>query len=252
MKKILNFCFKFLIWMLILIHIYSMYIAPFIISDFDWIYVQEVWDRWQAIIVGALATITSYFIYEITKTNEKERRRKSLKAARSNLSNSLSSLNRYLKKCVPVYEDIWFNIARDKKNRRTATIVPIPELPKDHEITFNKCIEYTDDEVVENHLISIITKLQIQHARILEFKKDDPSILESYGYILYMIADFLEIYTLVNKTYDYARFKEFSINPEITTSEIFNSMSNFDWDFDYFSHDADVNLRRIINRNFKN
>lgn len=250
MKRNIKIVSKILLWIIILVHIYSMYVAPIIRSNFDWNYVQDVWDRWQAIIVGGLASITSYIIYEITKINEKERRKNSLKAARSNLSSSLSYLNSYIKKCSNILYQIWGDVITEENYTRKS-YSNIPGVPKEHVNTFNKCIEYTDDENLESHLINIMTKLQIQYSRISEYDTEDSSMMVTPGNVLYEILNLLELSTLINKTYNYARKEEETVNPEIVRDEIYNSFLNMGWNLSHFSYDEVANIKRIINLNYK-
>ncbi|MBB6481537.1 hypothetical protein [Spirochaeta isovalerica] len=239
---------KIILFTLITIHIISMYIAPWFIGGFSWLYVQDVWDRWQGIIVGAFASITSYFIFLITRKHEDEKKKKALRSARSLLPKSLSYIYAYCRDCAPILSEVWYaiSLSSDRPHRRLGTESKLPDFPIDHEHIFNKCIEYEDDEVISNHLISILIKLQINHSRISELTKADDSIIEIPHYILSVIYGLLELLAMINKTFEYARFRSNLISSKIEKTEIYTALANLNWDTGDFIVDEDNNLKSYI------
>jgi hypothetical protein len=140
------------------IYFLCMIVAPWIIGDWRWSYVQDVWERWQGVNVGILAFAASFIAFEVTRYNESRQRKRDFLAARAFLPEALSELAAYLKDSADVHMAAWNN----------APQVAIPSAPSQYKDVFANCIRHADSDTGEL-LSEILMWLQVHTARLEQF-----------------------------------------------------------------------------------
>lgn len=208
-----NIYIKSILFVVFIIHLFFLYIYPFF--QFNWTYTQNVWDRWQGIIVGDFAAISSIILYLTATHKEKNERINKLKANRVLLSKPLSDLLLYCKEIKRIYSSYYFPIVlRDFEPYK------IPDFPTRHENLFYKCIEYEENQNIINHIIYIIDSLQINHSRIVSLNKSFyPTTLsqETFNSYLFELAKLTQ---MINMLFDYSRLTKNNIRTKITKADL--------------------------------
>lgn len=144
------------------IYFLCMIVAPWIIGDWRWSHVEDVWDRWQGVNVGILAFAASFIVFEVTRYNERRQRKREFLAARAFLPEALNELTSYLKDSADVHMAAWNN----------APQVAFPSAPSQYKNVFANCIRHADSDTGEQLsalLSEILIWLQIHAARLERF-----------------------------------------------------------------------------------
>lgn len=204
-------------------HLASLYVIPWI--NGDWGYVQTVWDRWQGIIVGDIAFLSSYIFFLTTRDKEDLIRKKRLKASRSNLPKALSGLIEFYMSSFPLISEVW---KMQNASSVSKVSLPLPSMPIGHDQIFHRCIEYEDNFEISDHLIKILNKLQINYARLCEFKSPDEALILSGSYIASMSCEILESIAMINLSFDYARGEKEEIRSTLYRSDLRGTMWGLD------------------------
>lgn len=181
------------------IYFLCMFVAPWIIGGMRWAYVQDVWDRWQALNVGFLAFAASFIVFEVTRYNENKQRKREFLAARAFLPEALSELTAYLKDSAVVHMASWNN----------APEIHFPVAPSHYKDIFANCIRHADSETGEQLsalLSEILMWLQVHVARQERFIAE-PAHTNAMRKIntldgLRLVG---ELQARVNKLFDFAR-----------------------------------------------
>ncbi|HEY1891700.1 MAG TPA: hypothetical protein VGG63_14915 [Steroidobacteraceae bacterium] len=190
------------------IYFLCMIVAPCIIGDWRWSYVQDVWDRWQGVNVGVLAFGASLIAFEITRYNESRQRKREFLAARAFLPEALSELSAYLKDSADLHMAAWNNSPQ----------VTFPSVPSQYKHVFGNCIRHADSDTGEQLsalLSEILMWLQVHAARLESFIKNPA---HTAGMKKINTLDGLrlvgELQARVNKLFDFARgIGEFDSRP---------------------------------------
>ena len=181
------------------IYFLCMFVAPWIIGDWRWRHVQDVWDRWQAMNVGILAFAASFIVFEVTRYNENKQRKREFLAARAFLPEALSELTTYLKDSAVVHMESW----------NKAPQIHFPSAPSHYKDVFANCIRHADSDTGEQLsalLSEILMWLQVHAARQERFIAE-PAHTDAMRKIntldgLRLIG---ELQARVNKLFDFAR-----------------------------------------------
>lgn len=181
------------------IYFLCMLVAPWIVADWRWSHVQNVWDRWQGLNVGILAFAASVIAFEVTKYNESRQRKREFLAARAFLPEALSELTTYLKESATVHMRAWNN----------AQQIAFPSAPSQYRDVFANCIRHADFDTGEQLsvlLSEILMWLQVHAARQERFIAE-PAHTTAMRKIntldgLRLVG---ELQSRVNKLFDFAR-----------------------------------------------
>lgn len=141
------------------IYFLCMIVAPWVIGGWRWGYVQDVWDRWQAVNVGILAFAASFIAFEAARYSESKQRKREFLATRAFLPEALSELTAYLEDCAAVHMAAWNNASR----------VTFPSPPTQYKDVFADCIRHADSDTGQQLsalLSEILMWLQVHVARI--------------------------------------------------------------------------------------
>lgn len=181
------------------IYFLCMVVAPWIIGDWRWSHVQDVWDRWQALNVGILAFGASFIVFEVTRYNETRQRKREFLAARAFLPEALSELTAYLKNSAAVHMAAW--------NKEPP--IPLLSVPSQYKDVFANCIRHADADTGEQLsalLSEILMWLQVHAARqerfIAESAHTDMMRKNNTLDGLLLVG---ELQARVNKLFDFAR-----------------------------------------------
>ena len=150
------------------IYILCMIVAPWIIGDWCWSYVQDVWHHWQAVNVGILAFAASFIAFEVTRYNESRQSKREFLASRAFLPEALSELATYLKSSAGVLMALWTNTPLGTN----------PSLPSHYKEVFSNCIRHADSDAGEQ-LAEILMWLQVHAARLAELLANPPHTIQS-------------------------------------------------------------------------
>lgn len=205
---ILEFINKKIFWLMIFccllfVYLMSMLIAPWVAGD--WAYVQEVWDRWQALNVGVLAFSSSVIAFYISRYGETKQRYRRFIAARAFLPHALSELTSYCESSSTLLREAWNKLA-NMEEPRTPLESKLPELPESYKETFSRCISDADPEIAD-YLARILVKLQVHHSRVDRLKNSfgDSAMLWDRDTVTIYLLNLGELQALINKLFGYAR-----------------------------------------------
>jgi hypothetical protein len=235
-------------WMaipLFVIYVICMIIAPWIKGRGDWVYVQDVWDRWQSLNVGALALISSMVAFNISRYNENKKRERDFIAARAFLPEALSELTTYFKSSGSLYTEAWENAKAGRY--KTPLQAPIPSLPTGYKETFSRCISLAEPDVGER-LAYMLMRLQVQHSRLQElansFKEDSKMMVVSQNIITYLYR-LAELLALTYCIFPFARGSEEFNSRDLVFDDFQNAYGNLDIWVDEFDDLAGFTQRAI-------
>ena len=215
---------------LILVYVLCMHIAPWVQGDFDWKYVQNVWERWQSLNVGLLAFTSSIVALNISKFNANKQRERQFVAARAFLPHALSELTSYFKSSAVVLSECWKKSDTGGERPTTQLASAFPDLPESYKDTFSHCIEFAEPEV-RDYLTYILMQLQIHHSRLSElrdsFTENSRNIVvrKSIKSYLYRLA---ELQALINRIFNYARGIENFDGSNLRLDDYRNSYAKLD------------------------
>ena len=222
----------------------SMFIIPWVKGDGDWVYVQDVWDRWQSLNVGMLAFVSSITAFNIARYNANKQRERNFLAEKAFLPSALSELCTYFKKSASIFIKAWEASATNKPNLET------PDLPKSYKDVFRQCIRYADPDVGK-YLSTILIRLQVHDARLRGVVEqfDDPSFInpDKLNIITYLYR-LAELQAYVNKLFPFARGIESFDSSPLTWEDYKNALGNLDVWIDHIHIDENMNLESFIKR----
>jgi len=181
------------------IYFLCMIVAPWIMGDWRWTFVQDVWDRWQGVNVGILAFAASFIAFEVTRYNESRQRKREFLASRAFLPEALGELTTYLKNSAHVRMAAW----------NSATQSTSPSSPSQYKDVFTNCIRHADSDTGEQLstlLAEIMMWLQV-HAARLEASIANPARTTTMKQINALEGLLLvgELQAKVNRLFDFAR-----------------------------------------------
>jgi hypothetical protein len=228
----------------IAIYVVAMLIHPWFAGEWDWRYVQDVWDRWQALNVGVLAFLSSLIAFNITGYNASRQRERDFIAARAFLPSALSELIPFFKESARVFRRAW------ETNEQGLFEVPEPTIPDAYRTIFAECIRHASPEVGD-HLSKILVQLQIHSARLRSLlhpdEEIDVHIVSKHNLITYLYR-VGELQALVGNLFDFARGESDFRAQKLEWEDFRNAFGNLNIDTDDFVIDEKLNLKSFIER----
>jgi hypothetical protein len=226
-----------------ILYAFCMLVWPWISGSGDWVYVQNVWDRWQSLNVGMLAFVASITAFNISRYNAEKQRQRDFLASKAFLPAALSELVSYFKASARVFKVGW------ESERGSNPNFHVPDLPSEYKTVFGECIRHAEPSVGD-YLSRILVWLQVHDARLRSYAEQhsdqkwfnpDRSILITYFYRLG------ELQALVNKLFEFARnMGEFDSTP-LAWEDFRNAYRNLDIGFNEIRID-DKNLEAFTKR----
>lgn len=186
------------------VYLTFMLIAPLLTRD--WTYIQEVWDRWQALNVGVLAFASSIIAFNISKYRENEQRERRFIAARAFLPHALSELTSYCESSSTLLREAW-NVLVNTGESRTPLKSRLPKLPESYKETFSRCISDASPDVAD-YMASILVKLQVHNSRLENLRRSfgvDGFTVWNERTIMIYLYGLGELHALISRLFDYAR-----------------------------------------------
>ena len=205
------------------VYFFCMVLWP--VLHFDWDYTLRVWDRWQSLNVGMIALLSSYIALNISIAKSKEERRskederkRNFIASRAYLPHLFSELTNYCENCFTLMLDVYECICRDVRIGKdkelsvhgyNLSIITdnVNDLPASYRDILSRCITYADPEIA-SYFANIISKLQIQHARLSDmvaYYQNKNEIIVMDENIKQGFFDIAEVNALINKQFNFAR-----------------------------------------------
>lgn len=231
------------------VYMVCMVVVPWIQEGCDWAYVQSVWDRWQTLNAGVLAFIASVIALNISRYHANKQRERQFVAAKAFLPHALSELISYFKQSAKLLREVWVHIENEEIRSPITLETIAPELPRDYQEIFSRCIEQADPDVAD-YLAKILMRLQIHNARM----KDLFASLTQESHMLVLRANVISyMYSLaqlqgaVNKLFPFARGMGEFDKAKLVWEDYYNAFANLDiWveDFD----DLEGFTKRAIER----
>jgi len=212
---------------LFVIYFLSMLVAPCLTGD--WVYVQEVWDRWQTLNVGVLAFISSVIAFNISKYNANKQRERQFVAARAFLPHALSELTSYCKLSSILLREAWEQMA-DPEARRNSLVAELPELQESYKEVFSRCISEASPDVAD-YLADILVKLQVHQSRLKELKSSfgqNGRMIWVRQNVMSYLFSLGELQALINRLFGFARGMETFDGSKLVWEDYRNAYANLD------------------------
>lgn len=229
------------------IYIFCMGVAPWVQGRWDWIYVQSVWDRWQTLNTGVLAFIASVIALNISRYHAYKQRERQFVAAKAFLPHALSELISYYKQSAKLLQEVWGRIENEEVRPPIAFEAAIPELPKDYQEIFSRCIEQAEPDVGD-YLAKILMRLQIHNARMKEMyvslTQESRMVVTRANVISYMYR-LAQLQVAANKLFPFARGMERFNNANPIWEDFHNAYANLDIQPEDFDDLIDFTKRAI-------
>ncbi len=213
-----------------------MIVAPFIIGDFRWAYVQSVWDRWQGFNVGVLALASSVVALKISNHRLKIQQAQNLKAAKALLPASLSEICELLTLHSEIYKDLFEG--KISEAHYPSRLKVTPTLREN----FSDCIKLAQEDA-GRLLVEILSIMQVFDARSneTEIRDQDPSLLDKY-HIIKMLLSLAEIRVRVNKLFPWARGLEDIAECTLSMDDFTTAYLNLDINVENYSVNETLTL----------
>ncbi|WP_429033163.1 hypothetical protein [Aeromonas veronii] len=206
----------------------AMITAPLIMTDFSWLEIQKVWDRWQTFNSGMIALLAAVLAIYAAQYSENAKRYRELIAAKSLLPLALSELHTYCTE-LATYLKNEFIFLSEKHQIDTSTTKenhepPIP--PKEWVFeAFKNCMIH-EHETEAKFMASILSDMQITRARI-ESMKDKNNLITECTFSSHA-NDICLLHAKLGRMYDYSRKHSLLSTTEITDEEKNNSICVLD------------------------
>lgn len=183
-----------------------MFLGPLLINP-EWVYLQNVWERWQSLNVGVLAFVSSVLLYKATKYNAEQTRLRHFNAAKAVLPAVLVELSVYIKDSVNSLDKLWEARIFDDIASHEGFEVTHPELPFESLKALKECISLADQNV-GNYLSRVISNLQVIDMRLAtmcRMCKGKQHITPTPESIEVMLIVAAKSYSLVSNLFEYSR-----------------------------------------------
>lgn len=225
-------------------YLLSMFVWPWVAGKGSWGYVQDVWDRWQALNVGVLAFLSSLIAFSISRSRAEKQRERDFLAAKAFLPAALSELCAYFKDSAKFYELAW------EAKTDTTENLPIPELPVGYKSIFQECIRHAEP-LVGDYLSKILVWLQVHDSRMkshVQQVQDKRYLTPNRGSLIPHLYRLAELQAMVNKLFPFARnMKQFESQP-LDWEDFRNAYGNLDIWFEEKEVDEKINLEAFTKR----
>ena len=206
------------------LYIVCMFAAPWLQGNWDWCYVQNVWDRWQSLNVGMLAFVSSLVAFNIAKFNAEKQREREFAAAKAFLPAALSEIITYFKESAAVFQLGW------EAQPGVRPDFVSPRLPQGYKDIFTKCIQHAEPEVGE-YLSRILMRMQIHDARLRGYIGEENGgrrfTPQKHNLITYFYR-IAELQALVGKVFNFARGLEPFDASDLVWEDFRNAFGNLD------------------------
>lgn len=205
---------------IIALYFYAMIIYPFFQGG--WLQLHAVWFAWQTFNAGMIALVAALIGFLITIRLAKKQAEAQFVASRAFLPEALSEIIAYLDGCILVLVEAIQKLETEASNRHSLD-TPNPTLNNEYRTNFSICISHGPADL-RITLSKISKKLQIRKARMAalverEFQPNSIYHIDE-NQIMGELAEVCELYALINRLFDYARFESESINTELTNQDI--------------------------------
>lgn len=207
----------------------AMITVPLITTEFSWIEIQKIWDRWQTLNSGMIALLAAILAIYATQYTENAKRNRELIAAKSLLPLALSELTgycthlaMYLKKEFMAWgmtNDIGISINEKETHE-------IPKSPNEWVFEVFKSCMVHEHETEAKFMASILSDTQVTSARIQSMK--DNNLLVTENTFSSHADDICELHAKLDRMYMYAREHSLLLTTEITEDEKINSICALD------------------------
>lgn len=229
---------------LLIAYSFAMFIYPCLAGDWDWNYIQAVWDRWQTLNAGALAFLASLVAFNISRYTENSQREREFISARAFLPFTLSNLMEYCVQCAAIYDELW--AADGQANCQ----LEYPGLTSDYRDVFSNCIRYANPEV-GSHLSKILVKLQVHEARLRDVvsqSKEAPALVTDRINLFSYMYRLGELHALAGNLFHFARGeKPFEAQP-LNWEDFQNSYGILNLELSDLLIDEKINLKSFTQR----
>lgn len=206
------------------LYMVCMFAAPWFQGNWDWGYVQNVWDRWQSLNVGMLAFISSLVAFNIAKFNADKQREREFAAAKAFLPAALSELITYFKESASVFQSGW------EAQPGTKPDFVRPTLPDGYKDIFAKCIQHAESDVGD-YLARILMRMQIHDARLRTYIGEGNEgyrfTPQKHNLITYFYR-LAELHALVSKVFNFARGLDAFDTSDLEWEDFRNAFGNLD------------------------
>lgn len=199
-----------------------MFFLPALRSGLDWTYLQNVWDRWQALNVGLLALVSSIYFYRGSQQVSESARASKFIAAKSLALHKLPYVIKFLQNSVLKLSE--FNNGSIYLEKDGVSFEQL-DLSSLHD-----CIVYSKDASTQNHFSFLISELQVFNSR-LELYTDEgfqkKLLLDrlSHENMMFKAAT---IKSLIDQSFNFCRENNSSLSDEVTYDEIENACRALD------------------------
>jgi hypothetical protein len=195
----------------ILLYLYAMLLKPWLVPNVDsWIYVQEVWSRWQTFNASVVAFISSLIAFNINRYNERKQREREFVAAKALLPHSLSELTKYFKDSSIFLKNLWDQFETNPNTRPTVQVL-LPTLPETCQSIFSDCIKYAEPDVGE-YLADVLSGLQIHNARLSDLNatlsNPQPTMIVLQQNVMSYLYSLGRLQAMINRLFGFARSSE--------------------------------------------
>lgn len=178
-----------------------MFVAPWFVGNWSWVYVQDVLDRWQGLNVGMLAFVSSVIAFNISRFNADKQRAREFAASKAFLPSALSELSTYFVASAAVFKLGW------ESQHGVRPDFVIPAVPEHYKEVFSNCIQHAQPEVGE-YLSIILMRMQVHDARLRDYVSDGncgPRYSPEKHNLIPYLYRLAELQAMVGKLFSFAR-----------------------------------------------
>ncbi|WP_228025393.1 hypothetical protein [cf. Phormidesmis sp. LEGE 11477] len=204
----------FLLWFV------SAVVAPWFLNGFDWMAVQEVWERWQTLNAGMVALTAGVVAFAGSQFWEWRSSLRRQIAARAYMPFVLSELQTYTAQGFELLLELLDRTGPNDRVEPGPLRQSPPELPEGFKNSFQEIIEYGTPNI-RQYVSVLLSEIQIMHSRLqaLTSSLDRPDYgrrtllvlrINMLDYIRYLGV----ISTRVDLLYAYARYEANDVDPE--------------------------------------
>lgn len=203
----------------------AMISAPLIMTDFSWVEIQKVWDRWQTLNSGMIALLAAILAIYAAQYTENAKRKRELMAAKALLPLALSELHGYYFHLAAYLKKEF--LSWDMKNKTDALTnekgnYKTPESPNEWVLdVFKNCMIH-ERETEAKFMASILSDTQITRARFQSM--EDKGLLIHLHTFSSHAEDICELHAKLCQMFKYSREHEPLLTTKITEDEKSNSV----------------------------
>lgn len=214
---------------LILLWVIAMIVYPILSTYFDWLEIQNIWDRWQTLNSGMIALVAAMIAIYAAQYTENARRQRELIAARALLPLALSELHNYCS-AIAAFITLGYQEWRaDPVIDKLPTDNKVPDKPSSWVFeAFKNCMVHTNENEAK-FMASILSDVQIIDARTHSLKEGENLIIDST--FSGLGDDLCEIHAKLGRMFEYSRTHSSLLTTDITSEEKSNSVLVLDIEY---------------------